>query len=142
MTPTEAASLIENAIAKVPNLTYFGVGLYRPETFDAAATTAAITAGQAQLRAAVHEVALCAEWLAGIGATKRAWRDGTSYGFKHGVMNWLRQQGRPSYISNGSFIAAAVGLGYPCAVQQPNVVFGLSLRDLKRVRRRDGAAAV
>jgi len=136
-TPTD---LIERAIRAVPNLTYFGAGLYRPETFDAAATAAGIVAGQAQLRAAVHEVALCAEWLDGIGATKRVWRGGSSYGFKHGVMNWLRQQGRPSYVSNGSFIAAAVGLGYPFAVVGPNARFGLCLRDLKAVRRRDVAA--
>jgi hypothetical protein len=138
-TPTD---LIERAIRAVPNLTYFGAGLYRPETFDAAATAAGIVAGQAQLRAAVHEVALCAEWLDGIGATKRVWRGGSSYGFKHGVEGWLRRQGRPAYIANGSFIAAAVGLDYPFATAGPNVHFGLSLRDLKRVRRCDAAAAV
>jgi len=142
MTPaTGAAALIEKAIALVPNLTHFGVGLYRPETFDAAATTAGIAAGQVQLRAAVHEVALCAEWLAGIGPTKRAWRGASSYGYKHGVEGWLRRQGRPAYIVNGSFIAAAVGLGYPFAIQQPNVYFGFSAKRLKRARQRSLAAA-
>jgi hypothetical protein len=141
MTPTIGpAALIERAIVAVPTLNYFGCGLYQPGRFDAAATAAAIAAGQVELRAAVSEVALCAEWLDGIGATKRVWRGGSSYGFKHGVMNWLRQQGRPSYVSNGSFIAAAVGLGYPFAVVGPNARFGLCLRDLKAVRRRDVAA--
>jgi len=138
----DAPALIEKAILAVPTLTHFGVGLHRPETFDAAAATAGIVAGRAQLRAAVHEVALCAEWLDGIRATKRAWCGGSSYGFKHGVEGWLRRQGRPAYIANGSFIAAAVGSGrYPFVIVGPNVRFGISLRDLKRVRRRDAAAA-
>ena len=142
MTPTiHPAALIEKAVLAIPSLTHFGVGLYRPDTFDAAATTAGIVAGQAQLRAAVHEVALCVEWLDGIGATKSARRGIGSYGAKHGVIVWLRQQGRPSYVSNGSFISAAVGLGYPFVIEGPNAHFGLSLKDLKRVRRRDAAAA-
>jgi hypothetical protein len=142
MTPTTdtAAALIEKAIAAIPTLTHFGVGLYRPETFDAAATTAGIVAGQAQLRDAVHEVEQCVAWLSGVRPIGTVQRFPSSYTYKHAVMNWLRKQGRPGYVSNGAFVAAAVGLGcYPYTVRVPNVYFAFSS---KRVRRRDATAAV
>ncbi len=86
--------------------------------------------GQARLRAHAHEVSLYMEWLDGIRATKRIPRDvnaSSGYNFKHRVEDWLRAQGRPCYISNGSFIAAAIGTGrYRFAIRDWNVCFGFS----------------
>jgi hypothetical protein len=130
--PVAAAALIEEAIRAIPNLTEYGVGLYQPSK---ASASESIAAGQAKLRAAVHEVALCADWLASIGATKSVTRGAGSYGCKHLVEHWLAQQGRLDYIPNGAFIAAAVGTGrYPFAITGVNVSFGFSAKDLRRAR--------
>ena len=136
-----AAALIERAIAKVPTLTYFGVGIYKRPASEAAASEA-IAAGQAKLRAAVHEVEQCVAWLSGVRAVRTIQRFPSSYTFKHSVEGWLRRQGRPAYIANGAFVAAAVGTGrYPFAIQEPNVCFGFSSKDLRRARQRSAAAA-
>ena len=50
-----------------------------------------------------------------------------SYGMKH-VME--RATGR--YVTNGEFIAAALIVGYTFRYAEPNVLFGMSARDLKR----------
>lgn len=56
----------------------------------------------------VDEVVDATRWLAQVGRTKKAHaRYGDSYGLKHEAERWARR-----YISNGAFIAAAVGLGF------------------------------
>ncbi|QTI50305.1 hypothetical protein [Streptomyces nojiriensis] len=38
-----------------------------------------------------------------------------------------------TYVANGVFIAAALIAGYTFKYEQPNVLFGMSRRDLKRM---------
>lgn len=53
-----------------------------------------------------------------------------SYGMKHVVENALGQ-----YVSNGELIAAALMAGYPMGkIHGPNTDFGMSKRDVDRVR--------
>lgn len=51
-----------------------------------------------------------------------------SYGLKH-----MLERATDDYISNGEFIAAALIVGYPHRYRQPNVLFGMSARDVKRI---------
>ena len=39
------------------------------------------------------------------------------------------------YVTNGEFIAAALIAGYPHRYAQPNMLFGMSARDIKRLER-------
>jgi hypothetical protein len=43
----------------------------------------------------------------------------SSYGHKHRVESWCRRHGHHEYIANGSFIVAAVGLGFPFRIAAP-----------------------
>lgn len=53
-----------------------------------------------------------------------------SYGMKHVV-----EQAIGRYVANSELIAAALMAGYPSGpVEDPNTVFGMSQRDVNRVR--------
>lgn len=52
-----------------------------------------------------------------------------SYGVKH-----LIEQASGEYLPNGVLIASAFIVGYPFRYDQPNVRFGLSQRDLNKLR--------
>lgn len=59
----------------------------------------------------------------------------TSYGYKHFVEQWFDERGGPHlYVANGSFIAAALGLGLEAKLNHlgsPNVHFKFSERTVK-----------
>ncbi|MEU3418624.1 hypothetical protein [Streptomyces murinus] len=52
-----------------------------------------------------------------------------SYGVKH-----LIEQATGAYLPNGVLIASAFIVGYPFRYDQPNVRFGMSQRDLNKLR--------
>jgi hypothetical protein len=52
-----------------------------------------------------------------------------SYGVKH-----LIEQATDAYLPNGVFIASAFIVGYPFRCDHPNVWFGMSQRDLNKLR--------
>lgn len=99
--------MIQRAIERLPELTYFGVGTYDGRDFDQLRSV---------LLSARNEVSLCARWLRAGHATGER----NSYGLKHEVENWA-----DCYIANGSLIAAALGMGYDFRVDGPNAVVDL-----------------
>lgn len=131
--PSDTAALIEKAIAAIPTLTRYGVGLYKPPE-PPVTRREAIAAGQAELRSVANDVEHCVAWLSHIRPTKTVQPDHTSYSYKHYVESWLEKQGIHEHIWNGALIAAAVGLGYPFKVERwgfgPNVLFGFSRKDV------------
>jgi hypothetical protein len=52
----------------------------------------------------------------------------SSYTVKH-----VMQRVTGVYVTNGEFIAAALVAGYTFKYDQPNVLFGMSARDLRRM---------
>jgi len=135
-TDKEAKKLIAVAMDKEPELTRFGIGIWeRRKTFlsgGIAAVTAKIVEGRTELLGAAEEVAAAADWIKLKPRTKRLNVHHSSYGYKHAVESWFSQRGEPVSVANGSFIAAAIGLGVPYAIRNnsPNVEFGFSKRPL------------
>ena len=90
------------------------------------------------LREALDQVAASADWLAQQKVTKTVRRKNASYGYKHRVEEWFAARRAPQYVSNGSFIAAAVGRGLTyrrCDPDSPNVYFNISFGGVKRFSR-------
>jgi hypothetical protein len=62
----------------------------------------------------------------------------TSYGYKHTVERWIDNRGGPHlYVANGSFIAAALGLGFKPKLtdwSSPNAYFQFSQRTVNAIR--------
>jgi len=121
----EAADLLKRAKQQIPNLTLSGIGI-RYE-------------GQEALEDRLDEIATCAEWLKRINQIETINKRHTSYGYKHSVERWRRSptstgESTPSYVANGSFIAAAVGLGFKFMQFGPNACFNFSERALKQLR--------
>ncbi|MGW2395815.1 hypothetical protein ACWCYY_04615 [Kitasatospora sp. NPDC001664] len=67
-------------------------------------------------------------WL-GENVTRIETPTASSYGVKH-----VMERAGGAYVTNGVFIAAALIAGYPFKYDQPNVLFGMSARDLNRLR--------
>lgn len=135
-TPEEAKRLLEVALAKEPHLTYAGIGLY--ETRQESIRARLVFSGErfererAELHEHLEEIAACADWIKLQTRIKTFNRSRSSYGYKHNVEYWIDRRGGPHcYVSNGSFIAAAVGLGYETRATQDtvhNVYFQFSKR--------------
>ncbi|MFJ9703434.1 hypothetical protein [Streptomyces fradiae] len=49
-------------------------------------------------------------------------------------MKHLIEDATDLYMTNGVFIAAALIVGYPFRYAKPNVLFGMSRRDLNKLR--------
>lgn len=81
------------------------------------------------------EIAASADWIKRQTRIKTFNTHTTSYGYKHAVERWFK--GRPGpyvYVANGSFIAAALGLGFPLKPRDPtspNVYFQFSRRSVR-----------
>ena len=112
----ESRTLLARALAVIPNLTYSGVGiLNEPQTRRGEANeigkqkTAEV---RKTLSHHLDEIAICAEWIKQVAPTKTVRYHNESYEYKHLVEQWCRDRGSNDYVSNGSFIAAAVGLGF------------------------------
>lgn len=111
-----------------PRLTDFGIGVFEPWRKTAEQRQAELADGRDQLAASLVKVMETVVWLnENITPIKTPTAD--SYGVKH-VME--RATGR--YVTNGVFIAAALIAGYTFKYDQPNVMFGMSARDLNRIR--------
>lgn len=137
-TEAEAAELLSAAIAKVPALTRFGVGLFcqgsvRAE-HGAEHVRQQITVGQVELSRRLGEIAIAADWCKMQVPIAHVNLKCSSYTYKHDVEAWTERMGERQYVSNGSFIAAAVGLGFAFAVDPPNVHFAFSAKSLKASR--------
>ncbi|MFG2825319.1 hypothetical protein ACGFX4_38560 [Kitasatospora sp. NPDC048365] len=119
--------LLGHVMQEHPELGDFGIGVFDPRRK---------TAAQRQTELATHRREL-ARSVAGVMQTV-AWLDGnvtpiktptySSYGVKH-----IMERDSGLYVTNGVFIAAALIAGYPHSYDRPNVLFGMSARDLKRL---------
>lgn len=107
--------LAQRAISLEPRITAFGLGIYGRCTRDPAEE---FTRSRNRLlsREGLLEIALCAQWLRDGHATGER----GSYGLKHEVENHYGV-----YVTNGSLIAAALGMGLEYRVAGPNVVLAL-----------------
>ncbi len=123
-------------IDRVPQLTYFGVGLYESPGED---YQEKLRQKQEQL---LESSAICTkvcEWLATIEPAKTMNRHRTSYGLKHTVELQIGE-----YVSNGVFIAAAIhcGFRYRRDGDSANMLFGMSERSLNRPARITGTIGI
>jgi len=71
------------------------------------------------------EVALCKQWLEQHVKPRKSinLRGNSSYGWKHRVEHWSETFGPHRYVANGSFIQAAIDLGYKYVQDGPNARF-------------------
>lgn len=110
-----------------PQLGRFGIGVFDPDHKPQNVLDAELAESRAALvqrEATVHEVV---GWLHANDLTPIQTPSAGSYTVKHLVEKDI------GYVSNGEFIAAALMVGYPYRYRTPNVLFGISSRDLRRV---------
>lgn len=126
----DARVLIERALRSAPRLGHFGMGIYdekdKLRTIGRQAVDAELAQERDSLRSAVDEVRAAADWISRQERSTRENKNHSSYGYKHKVESWFRKRGHSVYVANGSFIAAAVGLGWnPVAIPDciANVAF-------------------
>lgn len=128
-TRDEARDLLERALAVAPRLTHFGVGVFDEERKPASQVEQEFREQRAALHDHLDEIAACADWIK-LQPTRTAFQSQSSYGRKHDVEKWFEARGGPHmYVSNGSFIAAALGLGIAAKQRPgdgPNMVFKLA----------------
>jgi hypothetical protein len=116
-------------IDRVPQLTYFGVGVYESTNED---YEEKLRQGQEWL---LESSAICTkvcEWLATIEPAKTMNRQRNSYCLKHTAERHIG-----AYVSNGVFIAAAIhcGFRYRRDGDSPYMLFAMSERSLSRPAR-------
>ncbi|MFZ5896875.1 MAG: hypothetical protein ACOY0T_37810 [Myxococcota bacterium] len=134
----EARKLLSVALKKVPRLTHFGIGVFDERAKIRKGGQGSIQQEfereRALLGERLDEIAMCADWVKRQRRIGRYNMKNTSYGYKHVVERWVDRRGGPHmYVSNGSFIAAAAGLGFePKEVPgSPNVYFQFSVETVK-----------
>lgn len=136
-TKAEAQELVERALEREPLVTHFGMGVFDGGGWEQRPCEE-LDREQAALRKALLEVAACADWIKEQRSIKTLNRRHTSYGYKHRVEKWIGDRGGPHlYIANGSFIAAAIGLGFdfrPAHPRSPNCYFNFSEKTVKALR--------
>jgi hypothetical protein len=121
-----------NALAKEPYLIDFGIwcsshrdrkrtAKENKETFEGQRSSFS--------NGGFREFGVCCEWLKGCVRRKTVNASISSYTLKHMVEAWAKKSGRDDYyVSNGSFIAAAIHMGfaYKEDFDSPNVRFNIS----------------
>ncbi len=114
---------IAAVMAQIPTLTAHGIGIYE-RNLPAAQRRKKIVEGQVELLDSEEDCTKICEWLAAKSAIKTADKD--SYWLKHQAEREI------GYVTNGSFIAAAIHSGFPyrLAPGSTNVFFGISHRSL------------
>jgi hypothetical protein len=140
----EAKDLLAHAQREIPELTRFGVGVFSQtkvlREVGPDGLRKKVEEGRQELADHLDEIAMCADWAKLQQPTKAINRRHSSYGYKHHVESWCRKRNKcgedlPTYFANGSFIAAAVGLGFEFNRADPNVYFNFSERTVKAPRK-------
>jgi GNAT superfamily N-acetyltransferase len=138
----EAIGLLQTALHLDQTLTYQGIGTALTHKIEEAARARGDNPLEARRQAhekwrnhlwtTLDEIAACADWIKQQTAI-RSWNmRHTSYGYKHYVESWFRVRGHHIYVSNGSFIAAATGLGWEGKKELPlNAFYKFSERTMK-----------
>ncbi len=123
ITPPTLAGVMQHH----PLLHTFGIGVFEPRGKTPEQRQAEFAAGRVDLAGREAAVLETAAWLReNITPIKTPTVD--SYGMKH-----VMERATHTYVTNGEFIAAALIAGYPFRYVQPNVLFGMSARDVRRV---------
>ncbi|WUT01657.1 hypothetical protein OHA46_33405 (plasmid) [Streptomyces sp. NBC_00708] len=105
----------------------FGIGVFNPLRLTAGQRRAELAVQRESLRRYEDLVAQTALWMRDNITPIKTPTVG-SYSVKH-----LIQRATGVYMSNGVFIASAFIVGYTFKYDQPNVLFGMSRRDLKKL---------
>jgi hypothetical protein len=123
--PKEAARLLAVATAALPELTAYGVTGARAESEGAFEQTPEKRMDdRGELLHELWMVGRCADWIkANTTPRKTINRDRSSYGLKHDV-----ERASGTYVTNGAFIAAAIGLGFSFKTRGPNAYFNFGIR--------------
>ncbi|MGW4951554.1 hypothetical protein [Streptomyces parvulus] len=109
-------------------LSNFGIGVFHSCRLASTERRAKLAVEREQLRRNEDLVVSTARWLRD-NITPIKTLTANSYGVKH-----LIERATGVYLPNGVLIASAFIVGYPFKYEQPNVQFGMSRRDLKRLR--------
>jgi hypothetical protein len=110
-----------------PLLNSFGIGVFEGRRMTIEQRQAELAVGRERLANAEATVLETAVWLReNIRPIKRPTVG--SYGMKH-----VMERATGKYVTNGEFIAAALIAGYTFRRVQPNVLFGMSARDVQRL---------
>jgi hypothetical protein len=106
----------------------FGIGVFSSHSLTAKQRRAELAVERENLRLNEDLVVGTALWLRDNITVIKTPSVG-SYGVKH-----LIERATGDYLPNGVLIASAFIVGYPFRYDQPNVQFGMSRRDLKKLR--------
>ncbi|MFI8952638.1 hypothetical protein ACIGO6_39990 [Streptomyces sp. NPDC053750] len=106
----------------------FGIGVFNSPRLAAEQRRAQLAIEREHLRRNEELVAKTALWLRD-NITPIRTPTADSYGVKH-----LIERATGTYLPNGVLIASAFIVGYPFRYDQPNVRFGMSRRDLNKLR--------
>ena len=122
----EAARLLAVATAALPELTAYGVTGWQAECEGAfTQTPEERMSDRADLFHELWMIGRCADWIrANTKARKTINRNRSSYGLKHSV-----ERATGTYVTNGAFIAAAIGLGFSFKTRGPNAYFNFGIRE-------------
>ncbi|ACU34547.1 hypothetical protein [Actinosynnema mirum] len=126
---TRLKRVFDEVLEREPHLNLNGFGLSWFGTQTLAERREQARAWRDELRRSAADVIEVCQWLReNIRPIKTPQQ--RSYGLKH-----LVEQNIGKYVSNGELIAAALMAGYPMGpIDGPNTVFGMSQRDVNRLR--------
>jgi len=131
---TMTAADVRSVLEKHWELTHFGMGPNKSNSEGASSYREAIERGQAELLRALGECNLACAFLRHVDKRKTINpKAGSSYGLKHAAQGFVRRlkTGGPDngYVANGSFICAAIHMGFEYRrtdLNSPNVFFNMS----------------
>lgn len=133
--PRAPMTAFEVILEREPSLNRAGFGVHHGRKVSAEQRARDLDAGRRELIAQADTVRRVHDWLV-VNVTAIKSPTAGSYGMKHVVEAALGE-----YVSNGELIGAALMAGYPMRYDGgPNASFGMSRRDVQRLRRRYRAA--
>lgn len=112
----ESGRLLATGLKREPHLTEHGLEPGTKST-RASVNKSALTFSAAVLR----QVALCSEWLATRRQLPEVIRGETSCEQVQHVERWAKENGRPPGVTNGAFIAAALGMDLKYEICAPSI---------------------
>lgn len=121
-------ALLAEVMQEHPLLTPYGIGVFEPWRFTRSEREAELAANREQFAGREAVVMETVVWLRE-NITPIVTPNFSSYSVKH-----VMEHATGLYVANGEFIAAALIADYTFRYDQPNVLFGMSARDMKRVQ--------
>lgn len=132
----EAEAILSRALDLEPLLCAEGLDVFdaRGKRARREYSDAELVDGREYLAEHLEEVAACADWVKKQARARSWYTRSTSYGFKHVVERRFKLVDEYLYVSNGAFIAAALGLGWEARRAEgntPNAYFRFSPRTVR-----------